>query len=96
MGAREIKIQQRSLMSDTYNVFVDNSKSNGLLNFTNEISLLVMIDNENKLLILDGWEINCGGDKSWEKNEESIFEIDHPGLINEIKEAINKFEEKGK
>ena len=74
---------------DCYHVFLDQSKSMGILNFTHEIDLYFALAEEG-IIFYGGWEMNCGGDWRWEENERDLFEEDHPGLLKEIETMIKE------
>ena len=75
-----------------YNVMIDSSTSCGILHFSHELSLDVTIDENGECYIHDGWEMNCGGDWSWEPGEEKAFEDSHPGLLKELSTQILLYE----
>jgi hypothetical protein len=70
-----------------YTVMIDASKRSGILNFTTEILLNIKMEHD-ECKIISGWEINCGGDYSWESGEEDEFEFHHPGVLQEVANTI--------
>ncbi len=79
-----------------YSTFIDSSTSCGILRFSHELSLCVTVDENGECHIRDGWEMNCGGDWSWEPGEEKEFESSHPGLLNKVAKEIAIYESNNK
>lgn len=75
------------------NVFVDKSKSNGLLRFGHEISV-TFLKEKDKLIFESAWHVGVD-EMSWDSPEEDSFEETFPGLLEEMRNEVMKMTEEG-
>ena len=67
-----------------YIVTVRNTRSCGILRFSEELVLTMKAENGD-IVFVNGWEINCGESWTWEKEDLERFELDHPGLLDLVR-----------
>lgn len=80
-----------SLPNGNYYIFYDQSSYNGILHFTHELSVWVC-KNGDDILFIQAYEIGCGEDWTYKKDEIELFNQDHPGVMDDIKERLNEYE----
>ena len=73
-----------------YYIFYDSSTSNGILRFTHELSVWVRKDDD--IHFIQAYEIGCGEDWTYNKEELEMFNFDHPGVLDDIKERLELYE----